>query len=101
VTRHRSFLALGALGLAACATDPTAATAPDGGPLLARGPAAENGSRKDAAGAVYSMSNDPRRNTVVVFNRDADGKLRPAGHVRDRRHRQRRLRGRGERGRAG
>jgi hypothetical protein len=25
------------------------------------------------------MSNDPRRNTVVVFNRDADGKLRPAG----------------------
>jgi 6-phosphogluconolactonase (cycloisomerase 2 family) len=79
VTSHRSFLALGALGLAACATDPTAATAPDGGPSLARGPGAENGSKKDAAGAVYSMSNDPRRNTVVVFNRDAEGKLRPAG----------------------
>jgi hypothetical protein len=25
------------------------------------------------------MSNDPRRNTVVAFNRDAGGKLRPAG----------------------
>jgi hypothetical protein len=28
------------------------------------------------------MSNDPRRNTVVVFNRDADGKLRPAARTR-------------------
>jgi hypothetical protein len=49
VTSHRSFLALGALGLAACATDPTAATAPDGGPSLARGPGAEAGSKHDAA----------------------------------------------------
>lgn len=39
----------------------------------------DNGNKKDAAGAVYSMSNDPRHNTVVVFNRDAEGKLRPAG----------------------
>jgi 6-phosphogluconolactonase (cycloisomerase 2 family) len=61
-----------------CAPD-QATTAPQEAPSLARGPGGENGSGKDAAGAVYSMSNDPRRNTVVVFNRDADGRLRPAG----------------------
>jgi 6-phosphogluconolactonase (cycloisomerase 2 family) len=73
-----SLTALAALALAACAPD-QATTAPHGDPSLARGPGGEHGSGKRAAGAVYSMSNDPRRNTVVAFNRDADGKLRPAG----------------------
>ena len=76
MTRHRSFVALGALGLAACATDPTAATAPA---AAATTPDLGRDATATAAGAVYSMSNDPRRNSVVVFLRDAGGKLRPGG----------------------
>jgi 6-phosphogluconolactonase (cycloisomerase 2 family) len=67
-----------ALTLAACSSD-RAPTAPTTDASLARAGAGERGNKKDAAGAVYSMSNDPQRNTVVVFNRDAGGKLRPAG----------------------
>jgi 6-phosphogluconolactonase (cycloisomerase 2 family) len=80
--RTRFTLTVASLALAACA-DQTSnpPTAPDASaPSLARGGGAKDGgSKKDAAGAVYSLSNDPRRNTVVVFNRDAGGKLRPAG----------------------
>jgi 6-phosphogluconolactonase (cycloisomerase 2 family) len=71
--------------LAAVALLTVAACSPDGPPtapstdLSMSRVGGENGSKKDAAGAVYSMSNDPRRNTIVVFNRDTDGKLRPAG----------------------
>src|SRR5439155_4598602 len=33
----------------------------------------------DVVGAVYTMSNDPTGNAVLVFNRAADGSLTPAG----------------------
>lgn len=79
-----SLVALAALTVGACSADqtPTAASAD---PTLNRSSndnssnSGDKGNKKDAAGAVYSMSNDPRRNTVVVFNRDTEGKLRPAG----------------------
>ena len=70
--------ALAALALGACADQP-AATAPDAPSAAATSAKRDAGAKKAAAGAVYSMSNDPRHNVVVVFNRDAGGKLRPAG----------------------
>jgi 6-phosphogluconolactonase len=38
-------------------------------------------SAKRAAGAVYTLSNDAAANTVVIFDRAADGTLSPAGSV--------------------
>lgn len=74
-------LAIAALSLAACSSDRGTNVVPEVSDVAAlnRGQSGDKGNKKEAAGAVYSMSNDIRTNTVVVFNRDEGGKLRPAG----------------------
>lgn len=79
-TTVNSVAALAAFAIAACSPDRVPTAAPPEDPSLARGHSGgEHRDAKGAAGAVYSMSNDPRRNTIVLFNRDMEGKLRPAG----------------------
>ena len=47
--------------------------------LLALAPAAAMAGGFRSVGAVYSMSNDPEGNEIVVFDRDIRGRLTPAG----------------------
>ncbi|MEO7522256.1 MAG: hypothetical protein ABIW79_10605 [Gemmatimonas sp.] len=77
-------LALAVLSVAACSSDRGTNVLPEASDTAAfnrgqSGDKGDKGNKKEAAGAVYSMSNDIRKNTIVVFNRDEGGKLRPAG----------------------
>src|SRR5262245_4890171 len=67
-------------GLAACAGDPTSAGEEDGEVLPAPAPqqdAPVSAPNREAPKAVYILSNEADANRVVVFERAADGTLRP------------------------